>query len=172
MSSVTVHDDSVPITQFQTSLRVSNHFYDAINNNVVGDDETLLHHIEELNHHWSSLARGKEHETDEYPPLMQDELFPLRRQPIFDYIRIELGKPFARDQRLWQVNQKALDGMRECIHAWGGKKAKKRVKQLALLPLHCETAGKDETESFFERAQSRILIRVGSPEIILLECLV
>src|SRR5207244_13305444 len=83
-----------------------------------------------------------------------------------------LAKTSARDQRLGQVNQKAQDGMRECINAWGGKKAKKRVKQLALLPLHCETAGKDETESFFERAQSRILIRVGSPEIILLECLV
>jgi hypothetical protein len=171
MSRVTWGDDSIRIRLFQTALRISAHFYDAVNHADWGGNKNLLQHLEDLNKRWLILSQGQEYRVDQYPGVMVNELLPWQGQPIFDHIRVELAKPFAYEARMWQVNQSALNAARACINAWGGAKAKERIKQLALLPLHGEKTGDDDTQFSFDRADPRILIGAGSPEMMLMECM-
>jgi hypothetical protein len=171
MSRVIWGDDSIRVRLFQTAFRISAHFYDAIDHAEWGGNKSLLQHLEDLNKRWLTVAAGEEYRIDQYPDVMANELLPSRGQPIVDHIRIELSKTFAGDARIWQINQRALNAARACIDAWGGTKAKQRMGELDLLPLHGEKTGDDDTQFSFDRTGPFILIGAGSHEMMLLECM-
>jgi hypothetical protein len=164
-ANVTWGDDSLRIRLFQTAVRVSAHFYDAVARSPVGNN--LEAHLDNLNNRWRFLKGDQK--VIEYERSLQKELLPLVGQPVFDYIRQALAKPFAYESRLWGLNEAALKQVRECVRTWGGPKAKKRLKKLRLLPLHCESTASDYTEFFFERNTNSVLVRAGSPKDLLLE---
>jgi hypothetical protein len=167
MSEVTWGDDSIRIRLFQTATRAAAHFYGAVAATAAGDPAK---HLEDLNKRWLLLEGDQT--VIEYERSLQNELLRLAGEPVFDHIRTELGKTFAYDQRLWDVNKRALEEVRKCVTAWGGTKAKKRVKQLKLLPLHFESTDQEQTQFFFERSAKRILGRAGSQELLLRECMI
>lgn len=171
MPNVAWDDDSIRIRLFQTAVRTSAHFYDAIASVMLPEGEGLFEQLEELHNRWLSLTRRQECEASEYPAVMQSELLPLRGHPIFDYIRTELGKPFECAVRLEDINQKALNEALACIKEWGGPKARRRAGKLTAIPLLCKTGEKEQMEFSFERADGHILIRTGSAEGLLLECM-
>ncbi len=169
MTEVTWGDDSIRIRLFQTATRVSAHFYEAV---ALGAGESVPSpdHVEDLNARWL-LLRGDQ-TVVQYEQTLQKELLPLKGKWPFDYIRTELAKSFAHDRRLSDLNKRALDQVRECLESWGGERAKKRSKQLKLLPLHFESTDQDEMEFFFERSEDRILARAGSQDFLLRECMI
>lgn len=170
MAQVTWGDDSIRIRLFQTATRLSAHFYDAVGVVAGGSTGKPSSHLEDLNQRWV-LLKGDQ-TVSEYVARLEKELFALAGEPVFDRIRTELAKTFSHEQRLWELNKKALEEVGRCIADWGGTKAKKRIKQLKLLPLHFESTDKDYTQFFFERAAHRILGRAGSQKWLLRECMI
>jgi hypothetical protein len=170
MSVVTSGDDSKRVRLFRTAVRVAAHFYDAVARNPGAQTSRSPSHLEELNKRWL-LLRGDQTVVG-YEQSLQKELLPLQGEPVFDHIRGELSKPFLCDQRLGHVNQSALDEVRRCVHDWGGPRAQKHVQQLKLMPLHLESTDHEHTQFFYERSQKRILVRAGSPEVLLRECMI
>lgn len=159
-------DDSLRIRRFQAAVRVSAHFYDALAREEV---DGVNGHVDELNSRWL-LLKGDQTVLG-YELALQNELIPLQGKPIFDYVREQLGTRFSYDDHLWELNQKALREVGKCIAKWGGEKAKRRMKKLMALPLHCETGGQDYTEYSFERSAARLLLRAGDPKLVLLEAM-
>lgn len=167
MSRVTWGDDTLRIRLFKTATRLSTHFYDAT---AQSSSDAPLDDVEELNRRWLLLKGDKA--IGDYEQLLEKELLPLEGQAPFDHIRTELAKPFEHDDRIWELNRRALTQVRECIETWGGLKAKKRIHKLKLLPLRLVSTDAEQTRFFFERSEPRILIRVGSERLLLRECLI
>jgi hypothetical protein len=170
MSEVTWGDDSIRIRLFQTATRVSAHFYDAVAGAAGSGAGLSSKHLEDLNKRWLLLEGDQT--VIEYERSLEKQLLPLAGDPVFDHIRAELAKTFVYDQRLWDLNKKALEEVRKCIASWGGPKAKKRIKQLKILPLHFESTDQEQMQFFFERDAKRILCRAGAQELLLRECMI
>lgn len=171
MSNVAWVDDSVRVRLFQTGVQVAAHFFEALHEVDVSSEKNLLEHVEDLNRRWLTIAEESELEIAQYTESMVKQLAASEGRPLFDHMRLHLAKPFSRDARIWQVNQAALKELSQCIQAWGGPKAKRRIAELKLLPLSCQTAADDDTHFSFNRQNPSIQIEAGSPTLMLFECL-
>jgi hypothetical protein len=170
MSEVSWGDDSIRIRLFRAATRISAHFYDAVAGTAGSGTGLPSKHLEDLNKRWLLLEGDQT--VIEYERSLEKQLLPLAGEPVFDHIQTALAKSFAYDQRLWEINKKALEEVRNCVAAWGGPKAKKRIKQLKVLPLHFESTDQDQMQFFFERDAKRILCRAGAQELLLRECMI
>lgn len=166
MSNVTFGNDTIRTRMFQAAVRLATHFFEA--REACHSDG--LANIERLNQRWALLEGDQT--VSEYVEKLASELQPLTGRPLFDHIRSELTKPFSFEQRLWELNQAALDEVKECVSTWGGAKALARAQHLALFPLHLESAKQENTQFFLEHKPRRILLRPGSEKTMLRECLI
>jgi len=171
MSDVTWADDSKRVRLFQVGVRLAAHFYDAMAKSGSAQPDRSPSHADELNKRWQMLSGDQR--VVEYERSLSKELSPLAGEAVFDHIRGELEKSFPYEKRLRELNQKALDGARQCVQTWGGTQAQKRLKEMKLLPLRIESTDEEHTKFSFERAAPKhILVRAGSPDILLRECMI
>jgi hypothetical protein len=166
MPHVTLGDDSIRIRLFQAAVRLATHFFEA---SEAGHADGSAN-VERLNQRWELLEGDQT--VSQYVEKLLNELQPLEGQPLFDHIRSGLAKPFSFDKRLRQLNQTALNEVKECISTWGGAKAQARAKYLALFPIYLETSDHEHTQFFLEHSPRRIRVRPGSHKTLLRECLI
>jgi hypothetical protein len=166
MSAVTFADDSIRMRLFQAAVRLATHFFEA---SEAGHSNGPAH-VERLNQRWELLEGDQT--VSEYVQTLESELEPLKGQPLFDHIRSQLANPFSFDQRLLELNQSALDEVKECIASWGGVQAQARAKDLAPFAIYLETTDHEDTQFFLEHAPRQIRVRPGSPKTMLRECLI
>jgi hypothetical protein len=171
-TAVTWRDDLMRTRLFKAATRVSAHFYEAADRTT--EESQSAEQVERLNQRWQMVA-DTDRTVAEYVERFEKELLVLKGEAIFDHIRTQLAKPFACEERLSHLNKKALEQARKCATAWGGTRAKRRVKELKALPLHVESTAQEQTKISFERQSERephILTRAGSPKLLLYECMI
>lgn len=170
MAKITWGDDSIRIRMFQTAMRVSTHFYETLTESMVSQGQAGEDPIEQLLSRWP-LLKGDQ-SLSQFEQTFKKELLPLKGHPVFDRIQTELDRSFSYGDQLWRLNQSAFDSVRRCISQWGGTRAKRRLKRIKLLPLHCESGAYEQTQFSFEPREKRILVRPGEPKSLLAECMI
>lgn len=177
MSTVTTGDESIKIHQFQAALQLSSLFLHHVSQFDPAADSDLTQSVllENLDERWQLLEKLGDRPPEEYSKRLRKELRNLVNDPghgLFKGVITDLEKPFDWHHRLLELSERALEQVQHCVQLWGGPKAKARLPYLRPLPIHCETGGNDEAKYFFDREETRLLVRPGSLKLMLLECMI
>jgi len=163
-------DDSIRVRMFKAALGVCKHYCDAMANESIAQE--AMEHFDTLCRRWGFI-NGANLSLKQCLAEMQYQLIPEAADPVFARLSTQLSEKFDPNARLTEINKVALQQAKDCVEAWGGKKALARLNSLKLLPLKCGSTNQERTEFYFNRGRSpSITIRVGSPETILEDCMV
>jgi hypothetical protein len=177
MHRITLADDSLHIRLFHAALQVASSFTRHIGKFEAPEKSSLtpLTLVEEMDTRWRRLAVYGDRKPEEYCSKLSGEWQELVREKgyeVFRHVDADLKRPFDWKHALWDINERALEEAKRCVMAWGGLKAQRRLVELRVLPIHCETGGGKVSEFYFDRPRSRLLLRAGELDLLLLECIV
>jgi hypothetical protein len=177
MHRITLADDSLQIRLFQAALQVATSLTRHIGEFEAPENSSLepLTLVDEVDTRWRRLGAFGDRKPQEYCSQLSTEWQALAREKgyeVFRHVDADLQRAFDSKKALWEINERALKEAKRCVMAWGGPQAQRRLVALRLLPIHCETGGGKFSEFYFDRMGSRLLMRVGELELLLLECIV
>jgi hypothetical protein len=173
--NVTWGAPSIRTRRFEAALRVSTsfrgHLYQDEPPAGAGSGQHAL--WEQLHARWQTLQEAGDRSSDEYCERIANSLDIIdgAGETLFKGMAKELRTSASSKPLVQKISQQAFEDVEQCVQQWGGPKAKARLKALKALPVHCETHGEADTKLFFDRDNHKIVLRVGSHPLLLLQCM-
>ena len=169
-------NESIRTRQFRAALRISTLFLEHLSgfDPPATVESPHMQLWEKLKKRWGLLSEDGDQTPDQYCERMRQLLGSAEGlgESVFHRMEKDLQKPWKCDPLLLTIGKQSFDELEQCVHEWGGAKAKARFENLKQLPVQCETNDGRDTRLSFERDQKRILLRVGDHESLLQEAMI
>jgi len=179
MKNVLWEDTELPVRVFQLALRLATHFLERLEQfpDPAGSGTSLMEVLglisEELKITHKQLRDRPIADYTEHLRARLGTSIPVKGYgEVIGGMVADLASPFGCEDRLVQLNRRAFEALKICIDKWGEPASRERAGQMKLLPIRCQTPLAESPILSFVRQGRNLLLRPGSADDALWECII